>query len=426
MAQVPLAAALFILIAAFSQAQAEGDVLVLGLDGAITPASDDMVAAAIEEAVEGGFQALVLTLNTPGGGLEETLEIIEQIEGASIPVIGFVYPQGAKAWSAGTLILIGSDIAAMSPYSIIGSAQPVRLSPTGGTEPINDTKTTNAIVALISEKASMHSRNTTAARDFVLENLNLNADEALEYGVVEHVSSDVSSLLQDVDGTFAKNRTLATQGANVIDFRPPPRLYVLKILSDPMISGLLMLIGLYALIFGISNPGLGAEAFGVVALALGLIGMGFDVNLGALFLILLGMGLIIAEIHSNSFGVLGAAGLICIVAGSVLFAPVGYPQWYLPAGSQRSMIMIFLIPSVVMGLFFAFAAYKVAQARLRPAFSQIGEGEQAEALENLSPKGRVLFRGEYWSAEADGPVAAGERVFVVGQEGSLLKVKRKV
>ncbi len=157
-------------------------VLAVDLDGAITPASDDVVLAAVQEAESGSYQALMLILNTPGGGLAETTEILAQMEKTRLPVIGYVYPESAYAWSAGTMILLGSDVAAMAPHTIIGSAQPVQLGPTGS-EPINDSKTINAVVALIEEQARRHGRNTTAAREFVLSNLNLNADQAREYGV---------------------------------------------------------------------------------------------------------------------------------------------------------------------------------------------------------------------------------------------------
>ena len=141
--------------------------MAVELQGPITPASDDIVAAALQEAEAGGFAAVMLLLDTPGGGLTETYEIQRLMEETEIPVIAYVYPAGAAAWSAGTLILMGSDVAAMAPHCIIGSAQPVRLSALGEAEPINDSKTTNAIVALIEEKARAHGRNTTAAREFV-------------------------------------------------------------------------------------------------------------------------------------------------------------------------------------------------------------------------------------------------------------------
>lgn len=404
----------------------ESPVLEIKIDGTITPATDDIVTAALQEAEAGNYQAVILTLDTPGGGLTETVEILGQIERTPLPVIGYVYPEGATAWSAGTLILLGSDMAAMAPHTIIGSAQPVKLSATGETEAVNDTKTLNAVVALIEEKARKHGRNITAARAFVLTNLNLNAAEALELGVIEYVSPNPEDLLHQVDGQVVKNVTLNTAGAEIEQFKPPISLRFLEIISDPMIAGLLLLVGLYALIFGLSSPGIGAEVFGLVALAVGLIGLGFNVNYGAIFLILLGTGLILLELHSHSFGILAAAGLVCVVVGSILLVPTSYPQWYLPGGYQRSIAFAFILPSVILGLFLAFAVYKVARIRFAPPV--IGEnvvGETAEALDRLDPKGYVLFKGEYWKAVAEETVEPGEKVVIVDKDETVLKVRRK-
>lgn len=400
-------------------------VLAVRLEGSITPASDDIVAEAIREAERENHQALMLLLDTPGGGLTETKEILRLIEETDLPVIGYVHPEGATAWSAGTLILMGTDIASMAPHTIIGSAQPVRLSPLGEAEPINDSKTTNAIVALIAEEAKEHNRNTTAAREFVVSNLNLNADEARLYGVIEHISQSPEELLHQVDGVRTKNTTLATSGAEVLYFQPPLNLQFLVLLSDPTIASLLLLVGLYALIFGLSSPGIGAEAFGVVSLALGLIGLGFNVNLGAIFLLVLGVGLILAELHSHSFGILAVAGLVCVVAGSILLVPTSYPQWYVPGGYQRSMAFALVLPSLLLGLFLAFAIYKVARVRFAPPVTGRFMGEEAEVLDRLDPEGYVLFQGEYWQARAEEPLEKGERVVIVGRDGSVLRVRRR-
>ncbi len=408
-----------------SSSAASSPVLAVQIDDAITPASDDIFRAAVQEAEAGDYQALILLLDTPGGGLTETTSIIKQIEETRLPVIAYVFPKGATAWSAGTLILQGSDLAAMAPHTIIGSAQPVQLSPLGGTEPINDSKTTNAIVALIEEKARMHGRNTTAAKEFVLSNLNLNADDAKKWGVVEYISPTPEDLLNQINGSKVKKITLNTSGSSVDYFEPPLNLQFLKILSDPTIAGLLMLVGLYALIFGLSSPGVGAEAFGVVALAMGLIGLGFNVNLGAIFLLLLGVGLILAELHSHSFGILAVAGLICVVVGSILFVPTSFPQWYVPGSYQQSMAFAIILPSLILGGFLAFALYKVAEARFAPPVLGQVIGEEAEVLDRLDPGGYVLLKGEYWQAEADETVEKGEKVKIVAKDGSKLLVRRK-
>jgi membrane-bound serine protease (ClpP class) len=405
-------------------AYAANPVLAVRLDGAITPSSDDVVRAALEEAQAGGYQALIIIMNTPGGGLTETTDIIGQIENTSLPVIGYVFPEGATAWSAGTLILMSTDVAAMSPHTIIGSAQPVSLSATGETIPINDTKTINAIVALIEEKARMHKRNTTAARAFVLENLNLNATDALKYGVVEYVSPTPDDLLRQVDGRVVKNITLKTAGSQLDYFEPPINLVLLEDISDPMIAGLLLLIGLYSLIFGLTSPGHGAEAVGAIMLVLGLIGMGFNVNLSAFVLIAIGAGLILFEIHSHAFGLLAGAGLVCIIIGSILLVPTSYPQWYLPGEYQRSLAETFIVPSLILGAFLAFAVYKVAKIRFAPPVTGQFLGEEAEAIEAIAPRGYVLFQGEYWLAESDEQIKPGEKVVIVDKSGSVLKVRR--
>ncbi len=402
----------------------EPSVMVVALDDAITPASDDIVAEAIVEAEGRGCEALVITLDTPGGGLSETKEITSLIERTSLPVIGYVYPSGATAWSAGTIILLSSDIAAMVPGTIIGSAQPVQIGPTG-TEPVNDTKVINAVVALAEEKARTKGRNTTAAREFVTSNLNLNAEDALKFGVIEVVSPNLESLLDDVDGMEAKNRTLATSGAEIVRFVPSFRLQVLAVLSDPLLAGLLLIVGLYALIFGLSNPGLGAELVGVMTLALGLIGLGFSVNLGALFLIILGLVLLLVELNSPGFGLMGAAGLACMIVGSVLLVPIGSTDWYTPAEYKMDAFVALVVPSLVIGAFFVFALYKVAEAKRRPTYSEVMEREVAEVLERIDPRGHVIYNGEYWAAESEEPIEAGETVEVVGKERMVLKVRRK-
>ncbi len=400
-----------------------GPVLAVELQGPITPASDDIVAAALLEAEAGGFQAVMLLLDTPGGGLTETYEILRLMEDTEIPVIAFVYPAGAAAWSAGTIILMSSDVAAMAPHGIIGSAQPVRLSALGEAESINDSKTTNAIVALIEEKARAHGRNTTAAKEFVVSNLNLNADEAKNYGVIEYIAPSPEILANQINGSRVKNTTLLTAAVEVKNFLPPIKLQLLVLLSDPTMAGLLMLVGLYALIFGLSSPGIGSEALGVVALALGLIGLGYNVNISAVFLLLLGLGLILAELHSHSFGILATAGLVCVVVGSILLIPTSFPQWYVPGGYQRSMALAIILPSLILGAFLAFAIYKVARARFSvPVLGRI-VGEEAMAIDRLDHEGYVLFQGEYWQAETEDTVEKGEMVVITGKDGVRLKVK---
>lgn len=411
-----------------SIAGAEQTVLVLELSDAITPVSDDLVEDALLIAEEKGYEALIITLNTPGGGVDETLKIIEAIDTSNITVIGYVYPGGTKAWSAGTLILLGTDVAVMAPHTIIGSAQPVSLS-TEGIEPIEDNKIVNALVALAREKASQHGRNETIAEKFITENLNLNAEQALEAEIIEYIASDIDDLLVQVDGQTVKGKKLDTKGANIETYTPSLRLSFMDMISDPIISSLLMMLGIYGIVIGISNPGAGAEIFGIVAIALGLIGMGFDVNVAAIFLILLGVVLFVLELQAPGVGIFGIAGFICLIVGSVFLIPMDFPRWYAPADVQQSMIFMIIVPTIVVGLGFVFVFYKVLEVRHRkPVIGVDPVGDNAKVLEQIEANGEgfVRYKGEYWKARVDKDVNEGDKVEITDVQGPLFIVKKTV
>lgn len=413
------------LLSGLACAAGQEKVLVLDISDSITPVSDDIVADAIAFAENDGYEALVITLNTPGGGLDETLDIIEQIAATDVPVIGFVYPEGTKAWSAGTLILISTDIAAMAPYTIIGSAQPVTVTATGS-EPVEETKIVNALVKRATENAKQHGRNQTAAEEFITENLNLGADTALEYDVIEYVSPSIEDLLSQVDGVVVKERVLNTEGADIIYYEPSLRLAFMNIISNPIVSSLLLLLGVYAIILGISNPGFGAELFGIVAIALGLVGTGFDVNIGALFLIIVGVILLVLEFQAPGFGVFGIAGFVCIIAGSILLAPTDFPRNYTPAQFQRTLIISVAAPTVVLGLFLVFVIYKVLEVRKRrPLFGEL-IGNSARATEPIGngKEGYILHRGQYWKARSSDLIEKGDKVIIVEKDGVVLVVEK--
>ncbi|KXS43766.1 MAG: Nodulation efficiency protein NfeD [Methanolobus sp. T82-4] len=405
-------------------AQDERRVLVVEISDSITPVSDDIVADAISFAEQEDYEALVITLNTPGGGLDETLNIMEQIAATDVPVIAFVYPEGTQAWSAGTLILISSDIAAMAPFTVIGSAQPVTVT-AEGSEPVEDSKVVNALVTRATENARKYDRNQTAAAEFITENLNLDAETALEYDVIEYVAPSIEELLVEVDGEEVKGKVLETEGATIVNYESPLRLAFMNIISDPIVSSLLLLLGVYALVLGISNPGFGAELFGIVSIALGLIGTGFDVNIGAIFLIVVGIGLLILELQAPGFGVFGIAGLVCIVAGSVLLAPTDFPRNYTPADFQQTILLSVVAPTILVGIFLLFALYKVVEVRIRkPQFGEL-LGETATVIRPIEPEseGYVLHRSEYWKARSGVSIEKGEKVTIMEKDDTVLIVE---
>ncbi|OPY17864.1 MAG: hypothetical protein A4E23_01407 [Methanomethylovorans sp. PtaU1.Bin073] len=400
-------------------------VLVLQIEDSITPASDDILADAIAFAEEGDYEALVITLNTPGGVVDATLNMMEQIANTDVPVIGYVYPEGTKSWSAGTLLLISTDVAAMSPFTVIGSAQPVTMTPSGS-EPINDSKVVNALVATAQENARKYGRNETAAGLFITENLNLNPEKALEYGVIEYVASDLNDLLGQVDGQVVKGRELKTIGADIVFYEPSLKLSFLDIISDPVISSLLLLLGVYGLILGLSHPGIGGEVFGLISISLGLVGTGFDVNIASIFLILVGVALIIIEFQSPGFGVFGIAGLVCIVAGSILLAPTDYPRNYTPAEFQQTILLSVVAPTIAIGAFLLFVLYKVAIVRhSKPKFGElIGDIAVAQASFGPGEIGYVRHKSENWKARSEEVVKKGDKVEILEKDGTVLIVKK--
>jgi membrane-bound serine protease (ClpP class) len=415
---------LIVIFAPVTEAGSEDKVLVLEISEAITPASDDIIANAIEKAENENFEALVISLDTPGGGLEETQIIIKDIENTSIPVIGYV-PDGGKAWSAGTLILMGTDIAAMAPFTVLGSAQPVQMT-AEGTKPIEDEKIINALVKFSVTTASKHGRNETFAEEVITKNKNLDAQEALETGVIEYIAPSIPDLLTQVDGEEIKGRILQTEDAKTENYEPSLPLSFLKLISNPIISSLLLTIGLYGIIFGISSPGAGAEVLGIISIALGLIGTGFDINIGAIFLILVGIGLLILEIKTPGFGIFGLAGLISLILGSIFLVPMGGENIYTPE-FRRLLTLTIIAPTIIFGLFLVFAVYKVAEIRKKKPVIGAIIGDSAQTIDPLEPgkPGFVRYSGEYWQARSEEEIGVKEEVEIIGKEREVLFVRRK-
>ena len=405
-------------------------IVAVKLDGTITTMSNEVVGEALQEA-EALNTPLLLVIDTPGGNLDATMKIIELIERAAVPVIGYVYPQGAKAWSAGTYILLSTHIAAMAPHTIMGSAQPVAYNPLGGTQPINDTKVTNALTTFLVERARIHGRNETAAARFIKENLNLSAEEAKKMNVIEFVAESIEDLLKMVDGvevqTVKGPYRIKTVGLKVVFWEPSLRLQILKVLSDPLISYILFILGLYALIFGVTSPGYGSEVIGAICLILGLIGLGLTgVFIGGLILIALGTILLLAELLTPGFGLMGGAGFVCIILGGLLLFPtLPTGPWLISPDLLHNLLLTTLIIPLTIGVFFIFAAYKVIQARRRPPAIGGIVGEVCIAVEDI-PKGSiglVRYGAEYWQATSDQDIAKGQKVRVIQKDGPVLKVK---
>ena len=408
------------------------NVLIVEISDTIDQSTVETVQESIGEAENRNSQAIILLLDTPGGGLQETIEIWELIRSSTKPFIGYVYPQGSASWSAGTFILIGTHIAAMADNTIIGSAQPVEIS-FEGTRIINDSKTINALVARLQERADIYGRNKTIVGEFITKNLNLNETQALEYGVIEFVSDSIDHLLDDIDGTIintsAGNITLYTKNAEQILYSPSFKIQILKLISNPILTSLLMVLGIISLIIGIQSPGFGAEVFGVIAILLSLIGSGFSVSTLGIFFIAIGCLLLIIELFViPGFGVVGIGGVICLIMGAVFLIPTySNREWLISMEWTDTAIISVLVVIGLLAAFFVFLLYKILQIRQKKTSVGTFIGERAKTIDQITPDkpGYVRFKGEYWQAKSDTTIEPNTKVIISGKDESTLIVKPK-
>ena len=421
-----------IFFALVSTSAAGSNVLTVEIEGTINQSTVEIVKEAINQAEIENSEAIVLLLSTPGGGLQETFDIASLINKSNIPFVGFVYPQGSYAWSAGTFILMSTHIAAMSDNTVIGSCQPVEVTATGS-RLINDSKTINALTKWIETRTEMYNRNSSIAKKFITKNLNLNENEAFDYEVIEFISADISNLIEDINGTRVTtnkgNITLETIGAEEIRYSPSIKILFLEFFSNPILVSLLFMLGVFALIFGISSPGFGAEVFGVIAILLSLVGSGFSISILSIIFIVIGVILFIVEIYvTPGFGVIGIGGIISLLIGSIFLIPSFPNRQWLVAGSWVDDALIVVIAVVILiAIFFLFLLYKVVQVIRRKKATNVFVGEKAIATDKITPdsSGYVKFKGEYWKAISDEIIEEDTKVIIVDREDSTLKVKSK-
>ncbi len=412
---------------AFAQ---NSNVIIVEISDTIDQSTVETIQESLREAENKDSEAIILLLDTPGGGLQETLDIWELIHDSNIPFVGYVYPQGAAAWSAGTFILIGTHVASMADNTIIGSAQPVEIS-FEGTRAINDSKTINALVARLEERADIYGRNKTIVSEFITKNLNLNETLALEFEVIEFVSSSIDQLLEDIDGiivhTSSGNITLNTKNAEKIQYSPSFKILVLKFISNPILTSLLLVLGIISLIIGIQSPGFGAEVFGVIAILLSLIGSGFSVSTLGIFFIAIGCILLIIELFViPGFGIVGIGGVICLIMGAVFLIPTySTREWLITMEWMNTAATIVLVIIGLLAIFFVFLLYKIIKIRRQKAKVGVFIGEYARTVDDISPYklGYVRFKGELWQAKSDELIRSNTKVIIIDKDESTLIVK---
>ena len=422
-----------------------GHAVVLEVADAIGPATSDYLQRGIEAAAEGKAQVVILTLDTPGGLDASMRDIIKAILASPVPVVTYVYPSGSRAASAGTYMLYASHVAAMAPATNLGAATPVSLIPSPDGAPDKgegsageeatqkspalpgsamERKVINDATAYIRGLAELRGRNAAWAEQAVREAVSLSAESALEQKVIDIVATDIPDLLAQLDGRIIITQTgehqLATQGIAVQRIEADWRTRVLSVITNPTVAYLLLLVGIYGLIFEGYNPGailpgvVGAICLLLAAFALQVL----PVNYAGLALIALGIGLMIAEVFAPSFGALGIGGVVAFVIGSVILIDSDVP------GFQVSRTLIGAVATVGAGLLFGLIAVAV-KARKAPVVSGREQmlGAIALAREDFQHEGEVRIQSEDWTARCPTPVNRGDRLRVTGMDGLTLLVE---
>jgi len=415
---------------------AKGDktvIYVLRIEGTITEGTSLEVVEGLREAEEMGVEAVLVELDTPGGLVDSTLKITEAILNSELPVITYVTPKGAIAASAGSFILVSGNIAAMAPGTTTGAAMPVEIG-MEGRKPA-DEKTIKFYAGHVESIAASRGRNATQAKRFVTENDVLNGNTALERGIIDLIAEDETELLNKVDGMTVKigteNRTLATKNASLYIKEKSVRSYLLETLSNPQIAFILLMVGMYGLIFGFMSPGTYVpEMIGAICLILSLYGMGlFEVNMFGVLLIIIAVILFIAEALTPTFGILTTGGAVCLIIGALILPKE--PFLFNPQSEWFEGFLLTIIGVVVAtAVFFFFAIGAVLKVRKRRAKvgaeELIGKVTRAETEIN-EEKGTIKVRGEIWNARTldEEKIKEREKVEIVDREGLTLIVKRK-
>lgn len=403
--------------------------------GTINPVSSDFIQKAIAQSEREGAAALLIELDTPGGLVSATKDIIQAMLNSRVPVIVYVAPQGAWAGSAGTFITLAGHVAAMAPGTSIGAAHPVGVgAPGGGRErdeekkgrDVAGEKAENLLAAYIESIARERERNVEWAVKAVRESVAIPADEALRLRVVDLVAANRAELLAAVEGRPVKvageTRPLSVRDAEVRAIEMSVLERFLHVLASPDVAVLLLMAGMLGLYIEFSNPGLLVPGVtGAACLILGLIALQIlPFSWLGLILFLAGLGLLVAEVFLGAYGVLFALGIACLLLGGSMLFDV-------PEVSDLDVsFWSVLLPAVTgLSLFGALVVFGVGRTFRRPQTAGVGElvGMTGRAEGALAPEGRVQVRGEWWHARSEAPVAAGERVEVVAVEGMRLRVR---
>jgi membrane-bound serine protease (ClpP class) len=421
-------------------------VLLIDIKGAIGFVAVAQLVKALEHATAQGAPAVIVRLDTPGGLVSSTRDMIHAILASRVPVVMYVAPNGSRAASAGTYLLYASHVAAMAPGTHMGAATPISLSPPGfpGTPPpskpppgsekksepdsttASERKIINDAVAYIRSLAELRGRNADWGEKAVREAATLTASAALKERVVDAIANDIDDLLAQIDGrpvaTAAGETRLETKGRGVVELKPDWKMQVMSAITDPNIAIILLMIGIYGILFEFWSPGaIAPGVIGGISLILALTALAvLPVNYAGLALLIFGIALMVAEAFSPGFGIAGLGGIAAFALGALfLFDP------------EQSDIPIAVSWQVVAGLatlsavFFAGVLGFAVRARRSPvrAGAEVMIGSSGEVVSWGETSGRIRLDGELWEAQSSQPLTKGQKVRVAGRSGLILTVE---
>jgi membrane-bound serine protease (ClpP class) len=425
-----------------SSADSPREVLVIRVDDvAITPVTAGYIKRAIDEATSVGAAALVIELDTPGGLMESTRDIVKDILGSQVPVVVFVSPSGARAASAGVFITLSAHVAAMAPATHIGAAHPVSLGGSPGLPAQPDTSGSAAQNSVMNEKvvndarawartlAELHGRNADWAEAAVSESKSIPATEALELNVVDLIASDIAELLAQIDGREieigGQRQVLQVEGSAVRSLNMWWGERVLSVLSNPNFAFLLLMFGFYGILFEFYSPGWGISGtLGAVCLVLAFFGLAvLPINYAGLVLILLAVGLFVAEAFFTSFGMLTIGGAVCLILGALMLVDTPMPVMRV----SLSLVVPFAAASAILAFFLGSRVMKSHRTRVRTGAEGM-LGEKAVVKGTFEKRydtfeGVVAVHGELWRAQSARPLPDGTEVRVTGQKNLTLSVQ---
>ncbi len=404
---------------------------VITVEGTIGPTTTSYIERAINIAVQEDAEVLIIRLDTPGGLLDSTRDIVRKILESEVPIAVYVSPEGAGAGSAGVFITMSAHVAAMARATNIGAATPVQMGDRGFDDDVEDErdeqlssqerKMINFVESYIEGIAKRRGRNAEWAKEAVRDAVAIGEEEALEKNVIDIVAIDLDDLLEQMDGREIDEFTLNTSGASVQEIPMSLQESVLRYLFTPQVMLILLLVAFYGIIGELSNPGaVFPGTLGVIALILLLYATAtMPVNIAGYVLIFLAIILLVSEVFTPTFGILTAAGAVSFFLGTFLL--------FDDITATRIEVLAYIVPATILTvLFFSF----VVSAGLRAQFGQVRSGvesyvgKQAEVINKVSPEGgKVYFMGEYWNAQSEDEIEVGKKCEITGSKGLTLFVK---